>query len=83
LSVRTRVKTLERHWRPVSKPPFRLIMSRAGEPFDRATATCQRTLSSNGTLSEIVTFGGCGDELTGDELERFIASFPIEAGPRW
>ena len=78
MSLQSRVKTLERPKRAIAAAPFRVIVSHAGKRFDLATATCERTLCSDGSLLEIVKFGGSGRELTGEDLERFIASFPIE-----
>jgi hypothetical protein len=42
-------------------------------------ATCQRTICANGCLAEVVRLKGSGDGLTDEELEEFIASFPMEA----
>jgi hypothetical protein len=44
-------------------------------------ATCMRTLWPNGTLFEMVQFhksSGGPDELTQDELDRWVESFPIQ-----
>lgn len=55
-----------------------MVVSRAGEPFDLAKVTCTRTLMSDGRLVEIVNMNGSGHDLSDEELERFIQSFPIE-----
>jgi hypothetical protein len=44
-------------------------------------ATCTRTLWPNGTLFEMVRFNKRNegpDELTQDELDRWVESFPIQ-----
>ena len=43
-------------------------------------AACWRTLLRDGTVSESVVLGtsSTGRELTDDELDRWVASFPIE-----
>jgi hypothetical protein len=43
-----------------------------------ANSTCKRTLGANGSLTEIVELDGSGEHLTDEDLEKFIASFPIE-----
>jgi hypothetical protein len=40
--------------------------------------TCRRTLSSDGTLSEIVRLDGSREGLYDADFEKFIESFPIE-----
>ncbi len=43
-----------------------------------ANSTCRRTLSADGQLTEIVHIEGGVDDFTNEDLERFIAGFPIE-----
>ncbi len=63
----------------MSRPPLRLIVGCAGKPFDWAGATCTRTLWRDGTLFECVKFKGTTAGFNEEDLERFIAKFPIEA----
>jgi len=49
-------------------------------PLNLATSTCRRTLNPGGGITEIVELDGGEDGLSEEELERFIASFPIEGG---
>jgi len=81
MSLRTRLQKLERHRSQIERGRFRIVVSHAGKPFDLATATCTRTLMPDGGLMEIVNVNGSGHDLSDEELERFIQSFPIE-GPR-
>ena len=81
MSLKTRLQKLERQHSQVERGRLRVIVSRVGKRFDLATATCTRTLMPDGGLMEIVNVNGSGHELSDEELERFIQSFPIE-GPR-
>jgi len=81
VKLNARLEKLERHRRQVERGRLRVVVSRAGKPFDIATATCTRTLMADGGLIEIVNVNGSGDDLSDEELERFIQSHPIE-GPR-
>jgi hypothetical protein len=78
MSLRTRLQKLERHRSQVESGRLRVIVSRAGKPFSLATATCTRTLMAGGGLMEIVNVNGSGDDLSDEELEKFIQSHPIE-----
>ena len=64
------------------RPPSRLWDR---EPsFEKAT--CKRTLCPDGTLWEVVRLdkiGEDGDQPTDEELNRWIAGFPIEPLRTW
>ena len=81
MHLKTRLQKLERQRSQIERGRFRIVVSHAGKPFNLATATCTRTLMPDGGLMEIVNVNGSGHELSDEELERFIQSFPIE-GPR-
>lgn len=81
MNLKARLQKLERQHSQAESGRFRVIVSRVGEPFDLATATCSRTLMADGGLLEIVNVNGSGNDLSDEELETFIQSFPIE-GPR-
>ena len=81
MNLKARLQKLERHRSQVERGRLRVIVSRVGKQFDLATATCTRTLMPDGGLMEIVNVNGSGNDLSDEELERFIQSFPIE-GPR-
>jgi hypothetical protein len=80
VNLNARLQKLERQRSQVERGRFRIVVSHAGRPFDLATATCTRTLMPDGGLMEIVNVNGSGHDLSDEELERFIQSFPIE-GP--
>jgi hypothetical protein len=44
-----------------------------------ATSTCQRTLNAGGAVTEIVKLDGRDEDIGEEELEKFIASFPIQS----
>jgi hypothetical protein len=48
-------------------------------PLNWATSTCQRTLTPGGAVTEIVELDGTDEGIDEEELERFIAGFPILA----
>ena len=74
----TRLNALERRRRAIAKEPIRVIIgSVCGEP-NLANSTCRRTLSANGQLTEVIYMNGGIDGFANEDLERFIASFPIE-----
>ena len=81
MNLKARLQKLERHHSDIERGRFRMIVSQAGKPFDLAKATCTRTLMPDGGLMEIVNVDGSGQDLSDEELERFIQSHPIE-GPR-
>jgi hypothetical protein len=78
VNLKARLQKLERQYSQVSCERFRVVVSHAGEPFDLAKATCTRTLMPDGRLMEIVNVNGSGHDLSGEDLEKFIQSFPIE-----
>jgi hypothetical protein len=62
------------------KSSLRIIVAR-GESgaANLATSTCTRRLNNSGGLIEIVDLDGADSGISEEELENFIASFPIEA----
>ena len=78
MSLKTRLKKLERDRSRVSREPFRVIVSHAGKPSDLSKATCKRTLWPDGRLMEVVNLHGSDDGLSEEDLEKFIESHPIE-----
>ena len=81
MNLNARLQKLERQRSQIERGRFRIVVSHAGKPFNLATATCTRTLMPDGGLMEIVNLNGSGQDLSDEELERFIQSHPIE-GPR-
>ena len=72
-----RLDRLEKALAPHAGKRMRLICCGYFGPTNLATSTCSRT-RINGVLSECVSLDGCVDDLTSDELEDFIQSFPIQ-----
>jgi hypothetical protein len=49
-------------------------------PLDLEKSKCTRTLCGDGTLMEIVTIHGKWYQLSDDDMERWIATHPVERG---
>src|SRR5271169_236334 len=82
-TMNRRLSKLEDRFRPAGWKPrglWRYLICRAGAKRTLDGATCQRTLWPDGTLFEMVRFrpNKDGPEVTDDELERWIATFPVE-----
>jgi hypothetical protein len=78
VNFRARLKALEQR-RSASNQRMRVVASTNGVPLNLANSTCRRTLAPNGLLTEIVMLDGSDRCLTNEDLERFIAGFPVEA----
>lgn len=60
---------------------FRLVVCRYGAKTSLENATCRRTLGPDGTVMELVELYGSNEgpeRVTAEELDRWVASFPIE-----
>ena len=83
-TMNRRVSKLEDRFRPAGWKPrgvWRYLVSMSGSKLSLEGATCQRSLWSDGTLFEMVLFPehhAGADEVTDDELERWIATFPVQ-----
>jgi hypothetical protein len=78
MNFRARLKALEQR-RQASNQRMRVVLSRLGKALNLANSTCRRTLAPNGLLTEIVMLDGSDKGLTDEDLEKFIAGFPVEA----
>jgi hypothetical protein len=64
------------------KSSLRIIVTRAGSgAASLATSTCTRRLDNTGGLIETVDLDGDDSEISEEELEQFVASFPIDPRP--
>ena len=78
-----RLSKLEHRLRPAGWKPrglLRYLVSRSGSKRTLEGATCQRSLWPDGTLFEMVMFpehNAGAAEVTDDEMERWIATFPV------
>ena len=91
-SVIRRIRRLEVSLKPVIQPDcernprtrLRIVARRPGPAPHGATPRCTRTLSANGDLTEVVQLYGSGDDLAAEELDQFVATFPVRrAGSGW
>ena len=77
MNFKARLKALEQR-RQASNQRFRIVASTSGRPLNLASSTCKRTLGTNGLLTEIVDLDGSDQGVTDEDLEEFIAGFPVE-----
>jgi hypothetical protein len=59
---------------------LRIMISMAGDKPSLEDATCRRTLWPDGSLFELVQFNAHNygpDELTDEELDRWLESYPV------
>jgi hypothetical protein len=57
---------------------LRVVVCNLGRTLSLETSTCQRTLSADGFLTEMVRLDGARRGLTDEEMEKFVETFPIE-----
>jgi hypothetical protein len=77
-AVDRRLRRLEQLQFEPARVPMRVVISGVGMPLNLEKSTCTRTLAANGLLTEIVQLDGRREDLTDEELENFVAEFPIE-----
>ena len=83
-TVVRRIARLEHRFAP--QPDFacnprgrlRIVVCRMDRALSLETSRCRRTLTADGSLTEVVRLDGIRGGLTDDDLEKFILSFPIE-----
>jgi hypothetical protein len=81
LNLKRRLQSLERKTRAAAiREPFRIIISRVGGGGPKHS-TCSRTRNAGGELMEIVRLSGRDQYMSDEELETFIAGFPIQSAP--
>jgi hypothetical protein len=78
-----RIGKLEDQFRPADMPRrhSRLQVRLLGSKLCLTDAKCTRTLCSDGTVMELVDFQKYNegpDELTDEELDRWVGAFPIQ-----
>jgi hypothetical protein len=57
---------------------LRVVVSPTGGPLNLSASKCMRTRNANNTITEFVELDGSRGELTDEELQRFVAGFPIQ-----
>ena len=77
LRLKARLTKLEQR-RENTPEPFRVIIAPCIGVADLARSTCRRTLCAGGELIEYVQLNGSRESVSDEDLERFIASFPVE-----
>ena len=61
------------------KSSLRIIVALAGSEANLATSTCTRYVR-DGLLTEVVQLDGARGSISDEELETFVARFPIDPG---
>ena len=61
------------------KSSLRIVVTRAGSEANLATSTCTRYVR-DGLLTEVVQLDGARGSIIDEELETFVARFPIDPG---
>jgi hypothetical protein len=82
MSHRRRLERLERQVPDKGSEVFRVLIRCVVGPPNLATSKCFRTLGPNGVVTELIELDGGLDGLSYEDLDRFVATFPIEAGTR-
>jgi hypothetical protein len=77
MNFKRRLRALERQIKPPEEP-LRVVVSRPGEPADLEQAECHRHILKDGRLWEVVTLDGSAEGISKEDLDRFVAKFPIE-----
>jgi hypothetical protein len=77
-AIAGRLRRLEQQrFGPAAREPFRVVITGVS-PLNLGASTCTRTLGANGVVTEVVTLEGRRQDLSDEELEAFIAKFPIK-----
>ena len=75
-AIITRLHRLEHLQSGPGREPIRVVISSVGSLLNLEESTCTGTLTDNGLLTEFVHLDGRRGDLTDEELDRWIASFP-------
>ena len=83
MNYKARLRSLESR-KQDARGRCRVIVSAVAHPANLANSTCTRTLYPDGQLTEFVYLDGSLEDFGEENLEWFIAGFPIQAsnGPR-
>jgi hypothetical protein len=80
LHLKVRLNKLENVLIPVQGPSKRWVVVIVGAgPANLANSRCTRT-RSQGRLWEVVHLDGHGDDLSDEQIQRFVETFPIQEG---
>jgi hypothetical protein len=81
-AIARRLYRLEERLEAEGKPrkTFRIMTRPKGRELDLENSSCQRTLCADGTVCESITLAEAKDgrEVTDEEVEEWVATFPIE-----
>ena len=77
MKLTRRLQALESKQALVVKP-FRVVIAQVWKRLNLATSTCRRTRWEDGSVLDVVHLDGTDTGLSSEDLEKFIASFPID-----
>ena len=69
---------IERDFARNPRDRFRLVVCAVDHRLNLATSTCTRYVTANGCLMELARLDGIRADITDEELDRFIESFPVD-----
>ena len=80
-----RLRRLEDQIGPAAQPDvlrhprqhIRVVVGALGRALNLAESTCSRTLDASGLLTEMVELNGDGQGLSREEIDRFVARYPV------
>ncbi|MEP7354739.1 MAG: hypothetical protein ABI824_16035 [Acidobacteriota bacterium] len=77
--IERRLSQLEHRTQIAAKSSIRVVSRCVVGRANLATSKCWRTRCKSGALIELVQLDGGMEGLSDSDLDRFVASFPIEA----
>jgi hypothetical protein len=82
MTLARRIERVERLTPDAQSPAvMRVVISACGRRLNLAGSTCDRMLGANGSITEIVRLDGSRGDITDQELDRFVAGFPLSGSP--
>lgn len=76
-NLNRRLRRVEQVLTPEDKEPFRVIITLPWKKLDLTRSTCTRYRCDDGTVTEVLHLDGDAEDISPEELEQFIQSFPI------
>jgi hypothetical protein len=82
MTLERRIERLESLTLDAQTPAvLRVVISACGRPLNLVGSTCDRTLRSDGSITEIVHLDGRRDAISDVELDQFVSRFPLKGSP--
>ena len=78
MNLKKRLEKLEGKEPGASREVLRVIVGCVVGKSNLGTSTCSRTMNPSGVIMELVHLDGGLDGLSDEDLDRWVATFPIE-----